>query len=185
MKASTLTLLQLLLHTTRGILCIHGGGETTAMLQLKQISKVLVQGLTRVPASLGRQRDPEDPQEHFEQSVLETLPLAVSLLLPEGNPLLTVTNDAALKETGISSDNLRIFLLLGYNYLHQNPLEAWGLIEVEKNLELMVTRLTVVVEGEPMYVALFYSPKFPRAVAKLKLDNIAAVLNLGLDGYAK
>lgn len=137
------------------------------MLQLKQISKVLSQGLREVPAG-------------YESTVLERLPLGISLLSPEGHPLATVTNDQALKQAQISADSLRVHGLIGYNHMEQHPEQLWAMCEVDPKLQLMISRVATT---QPRYLVVYYYSGFPKAAAKLKLDNMTQVLAKGLEGY--
>ncbi|MCH0628569.1 hypothetical protein JNB11_01085 [Kocuria palustris] len=137
------------------------------MLQLKQISKVLTQGLQEVPAG-------------YESTVLERLPLGISLLSPEGHPLATVTNELALKQAEISADSLRVHGLIGYQHMEQHPDQLWALCEIDPRLQLMVSRVAT---AQPRYLVVYYHSGFPRAAAKLKLDNMTQVLAKGLEGY--
>lgn len=144
------------------------------MLQLKQISKVLSQGL-RAVASV---------------KTTTTSPFAISLLSKSGLPLTTVTSlDEAVSE--ISTDNLKIYSLLAVNNFQLEQVEDWTLLEFEFGIKAIIEKVNYEsgLEQEDqestLYVVVFYNGDFPDAVAKLKLDNINAALSEGLKGYRR
>ena len=142
------------------------------MLQLKRISQVLAQGLVPVTES-------------------ETSrPLAISLLASSGLPLATVTSTELETELTLSSDNVKIYSLLGVNYLRQQASDdsqevvrvqsgQWTIVTLDKKLKLAIA----LIRDDPMYVTILYDDNVLDAVAKLKLDNLCETLTKGLEGY--
>lgn len=155
------------------------------MLQLKQISKLLSQGLTPVSTT-----------DNSAFASIKNSPLSISLLSSEGIALTTVVNSTLLQELNLSSDNLKIYSLIGYNYLHQrllqfylNPsdqedeeLVSWTIIQLENELKLVIQKLDSK-DKHPLFVILFYHQQFPDEFAKLKSDGLTEALNLGFRGY--
>lgn len=142
------------------------------MLQLKRISQVLAQGLVPVTES-------------------ETSrPLAISLLASSGLPLATVTSTELETQLDLSSDNVKIYSLLGVNYLRQQASDdgqeavrvqsgQWTIVTLDKMLKLAIA----LIRDDPMYVTILYDDNVLDAVAKLKLDNLCEALTKGLEGY--
>lgn len=142
------------------------------MLQLRQISKVLSQGL-----GSGNAR---------------TSPLSISLLSSNGLPLSTVRVPNQENEH-LTNDNLKIYSLLALNQLRQQNDDEWGLLELDENLKVVISRLELKnyinqeqIEDkreEGLYVVIFYDGTFTDAEAKLRLDNLCSALSKGLEGY--
>ncbi|CAH2355644.1 hypothetical protein CLIB1423_30S00540 [[Candida] railenensis] len=143
------------------------------MLQSKQISKVLTQGLRAASVKTST-----------------SSPFAISLLSKSGLPLTTVTSlDEAVSE--ISTDNLKIYSLLAVNNFQSENVEDWTLLEFEFGIKAIIEKVKYDSEQDQedqestLYVVVFYNGDFPDAVAKLKLDNINAALSEGLKGYRR
>lgn len=142
------------------------------MLQLRQISKVLSQGLG--------------------SSNSRTSPLSISLLSSNGLPLSTVRVPNQENEH-LTNDNLKIYSLLALNQLRQQNDDEWGLLELDENLKVVISKLELKnyinkeqIEDkreEGLYVVIFYDSMFSDAEAKLRLDNLCSALSQGLEGY--
>ncbi|ODV68859.1 hypothetical protein HYPBUDRAFT_152151 [Hyphopichia burtonii NRRL Y-1933] len=142
------------------------------MLQLRHISKVLSQGLG--------------------SSNSRTSPLSISLLSSNGLPLSTVRVPNQEKEH-LTNDNLKIYSLLALNQLRQQNDDEWGLLELDENLKVVISKLELKnyinkeqIEDkreEGLYVVIFYDSMFSDAEAKLRLDNLCSALSQGLEGY--
>lgn len=135
------------------------------MLQLKRISEVLAKGLEPVPAA-GSGR-----------------PLAISLLGSSGLPLATVTTPELQSKFNLTSDNVKMYSLLGMNHLSQSsgeePNSKWTIVSLDSTLKLAISAF----RDEPMYVTILYDDTVESAVAKLKLDSLCAAMSQGLAGY--
>lgn len=142
------------------------------MLQLKRISQVLAQGLV--------------PTSESESS----RPLAISLLASSGLPLATVTSTELETKLNLASDNVKIYSLLGVNYLRQQasdegaeaakvPSGQWTIVTLDSTLKLAIA----LIRDDPMYVTILYDDNVEDAIAKLKLDNLCEALTKGLEGY--
>lgn len=136
------------------------------MLQLKQISQLLAQVLTKDSALQG--------------------PVAVSLLSNKGLPLTTVTISGL---GALSPDNLRIYSLLAINSFHQQPaaddedLDSWAVVDLDGTFRAMVKQfLTIDGDSNDMFVVLFYT-ELADALAKVKLDGVTEALARKLEGY--
>ncbi|CAK7894695.1 hypothetical protein CAAN1_02S04390 [[Candida] anglica] len=152
------------------------------MLQSKQISKVLSQGLQPI--------GPNDSRA----------PLALSLLSNSGVPLTTVTTSN--EEVSLSANNLKICSLLAVNNFEQqydlgeeDPIPSndendvkWTVLEFEESgFKAIIEKLNYTKNKDIdslLYVVIFYRKgDFPDAIAKLKVDNVCRVLEDGLRGY--
>lgn len=164
------------------------------MLQLKQIAQVLSQGLTPVKA-----QEVENTGTSSKAASALASPLSISLLSSSGIPLTTVTSED-FDTHNLSVDNVKIYSLLGVNYLKQQadpgPAaearqpgdEVWEILQVESGVTLAVKKLNYTEdtsEANDLYVVIFYDESLLNSVAKLKLDNICSALNDGLKGYKK
>lgn len=152
------------------------------MLKSKQISHLLSQGLTPINGELRSTKNS---------------PLSISLLSFEGLPLNTVTNFELLEEIDkdLSLDKLKIFSLLGLNYVTQqtkiatsphDPINNWAVLELENNLNLIIQKIDYKeneTDVEKLYLIIFYERSFPNPIAKLKLDNLSESIRKGLEGY--
>lgn len=180
-------------------LCFSYYQPTEFMLQLRQISRLLAQGLRPVSTS----------PEHSHLTQLDTAPLSISLLSSEGVALTTVVSTSLLQQLDLTSDNLKIYSLIGYNYLHQRlqdfykqyfqpstktleidleqaELVSWTVVQLENDIKLVIQKLTTDSNhSPPLYVILFYHNSFPDEFAKLKSDNLKLALNEGLKGYTE
>lgn len=169
------------------------------MLQPKQISKVLSQGLTPTPS--------------ISKSTRINSPLSLSLLSHSGLPLTTVTSSNLEQNGTLSVDNLRIYSLLATNHFKQNmsdeanessgqEVAAWSGMEIDKGLHLIIQKLEYKdSEGQEdaeqkngsdggaghseddLYVVIFYESGYPHEIAKLKINNVCGALAEGLKGY--
>lgn len=155
--------------------------SSTVMLQSKQISRLLSQGLT--PINIG-----DSIEDQIQPSTtLSTSPLSLLLLSPDGIPLTTVLNAILLTELGLTPDTLKIYSLVGFDQLN-NDKDDWGIVQLEGLIKMVIQRLSfdaIASQANQLYAVLFYEEQFPDAVAKLKLDNISAALNKGLKGYSR
>lgn len=171
------------------------------MLQTKQISKVLSQGLK--------------PIELSTNGVTE--PLSLSLLSHSGLPLTTVSNHS-VEQGSLTVDNLKIYSLLAMSHFKEpNNTEAeevenanntrkeesnWAGMAIDKDLHLIIEKVDYVEKAtsganseggeqkvvpdnseDSLYVVIFYKSEFPHAIAKLKIDNVCNALAEGLKGY--
>ncbi|KAK6454300.1 uncharacterized protein RJT20DRAFT_130364 [Scheffersomyces xylosifermentans] len=121
------------------------------MLQSKQISRLLSQGLSPIPSDSNNGTESQPSSSVTRRSA----PLSISLLSHEGIPLTTVLNRSVLSETKVAPDNLRIYSLQGYKYLTsaQQPqgeeqsqstdLKNWEVIELDNGLKLIIKSLNV------------------------------------------
>lgn len=138
------------------------------MLQLKQISKVLSQGLNPV------------------STTNTSVPLAISLLSSAGLPLTTVTSINS--EETLASDNLKIYSLLAVSNFQQLKTKDWSLLEFEADVKAIIEQVHYSESKDQesvLYVVIFYGTNFLDAVAKLKIDNINSALQQGLNGYTR
>lgn len=173
------------------------------MLQTKQISKVLSQGLNPISKELSTNGVNE--------------PLSLSLLSHSGLPLTTVSNHSVEQES-LTVDNLKIYSLLAMSHFKEpNNTEEdeaengnntrkdesnWAGMAIDKDLHLIIQKVNyaenvtngdnseggeqnVVPENgeDSLYVVIFYKSEFPHAIAKLKIDNVCNALAEGLKGY--
>lgn len=150
------------------------------MLQLKDICKVLSQGLRPVKSTALRSSSRG--------------PLCLSLLSDSGLPLVTVTDSQVQKGSKLDMERFRLYTtMVASEYLesisHEQEKDStsnWSGIELEKGLWSIITE----VDGEDNFkpetrllLILFYEDDFPHSIAKLKLDNVCNVLNQELRGY--
>lgn len=173
------------------------------MLQTKQISKVLSQGLKPIPKELSTNGVSE--------------PLSLSLLSSSGLPLTTVSSHS-VEAGSLTVDNLKIYSLLAMSHfkgpggLEEEGEETvdkkwkeesnWAGMAIDKDLNLIIQKVEYSEgitnggsnegneqEGIPennensLYVVIFYESEFPHAIAKLKIDNVCNALAEGLKGY--
>lgn len=122
------------------------------MLQQKQITKVLTQGLKEV-----------------EIDGKKVGPILVSLLADNGVPLCTVCR----RDNSVSMDNIKIYSLLGFNNLGQ---QAWTALHVDEEIRVMIGRV------ERRAVVIIYDRSIGDGIVKVKLDNLVKVLGEGLKG---
>ncbi|EGV65284.1 hypothetical protein PSN45_002567 [Yamadazyma tenuis] len=141
------------------------------MLQSKQISRVLCQGLKPVPVT-------SSSPSQTESSL--AAPISVSLLSSKGVPLSTVIK----ADSQLTIDNIKIYSLLAFN--NYDSREAWCLVKVDSELRLVMGKLQLTQETEEnkMYVVVLYDSSLPDAIAKAKLDGLTEALNTGLEGFS-
>lgn len=173
------------------------------MLQTKQISKVLSQGLKPIPKELSTNGVSE--------------PLSLSLLSHSGLPLTTVSSHS-VGDGSLTVDNLKIYSLLAMSHFKEpGTLEEeeeetankklkeesnWAGMAIDKDLHLIIQKVEYAESitnggsnegneqkgipensGNSLYVVIFYKSEFPHAIAKLKIDNVCNALAEGLKGY--
>lgn len=173
------------------------------MLQTKQISKVLSQGLKPISKELSTNGVSE--------------PLSLSLLSSSGLPLTTVSSHS-VEDESLTVDNLKIYSLLAMSHfkgpggIEEEGEEAadkkskeesnWAGMAINKDLNLIIQKVEYsegITNGgskegneqkgipenneNSLYVVIFYKSEFPHAIAKLKIDNVCNALAEGLKGY--
>lgn len=144
------------------------------MLQLKQISKVLSQGLE--PVEL----------KSTDSGSSKIQPLSIALLNFNGVPLSTVscTN---LEEKNLSLDNIRIYSIILLNYFKSQREETdWSVLQLDEKLSIIIEKLNfkdIVNDEDNLYVIALYDKEVPDSIAKLKVDNICEVFNRDLKGF--
>ncbi|EGW29947.1 uncharacterized protein SPAPADRAFT_63573 [Spathaspora passalidarum NRRL Y-27907] len=158
------------------------------MLQSKTITKLLKQSLKPIP----------------QQNESLAQPLAVSLLSPEGIPLVTSTNTPSI----LTNDTIKIYSLIARHSL----VSGWTIVQFEDGIKGIVSTIDCgrvdtgasdahieIIPGsitddiehdedkrdDVLFVVLFYDSTVTDAVAKVKIDSLVGALNDGLKGYLR
>lgn len=140
------------------------------MLQQKQISKILQQGLKPIQTSSST-----TPVSSSSIGGIKS----ISLLSNQGIPLITVSKNSTLGE------DYKIYSILGYNSFKKKNQETenyddnWTIIEFEKNLKCLICKIL------DLYLILYYNDdEISDEYVKIKLDSLILVLYDGLKGYS-
>ncbi|EMG47622.1 hypothetical protein SBY92_004708 [Candida maltosa Xu316] len=126
------------------------------MLQQRQISKVLQQGLKPIPKTTGSIK-------------------SISLLSSQGIPLITVSST--------SKEDYKVYSILAYNSLSENPDnnddndDDWTVVQFENDLKCMISKVL------DLHLVVYYDDTLQDEIVKLKSDGLISVLHDGLLGY--
>ncbi|KAK6894962.1 hypothetical protein K6H09_002006 [Candida tropicalis] len=166
------------------------------MLQQRQISKILEQGLKPIEFPQKRRRTNENEDEVLSTGSINT----ISLLSNQGIPLITISQPATssssttsstttttTRSTSRSKEDYKIYSILSYNSLKntkdnkdesESELE-WNIIEFEKDLKCLIHKVL------DLYLILYYNnDEIPDEYVKIISDNLCSVLKDGLKGYS-
>lgn len=143
------------------------------MLQQKQISKILQQGLTPITLNSKSNSQSTTSIPTSTHSIK-----SISLLSKQGIPLITVSStlgsSGADSGSSISDQDYKIYSIIAYNSLNKpkesdngndKKNETWSIIQFEPGLKCMIERCL------DMYLAVYYDGRVDNRDGKTKSDS--------------